>query len=147
MGSSKGLLIICIFVLLSACAAPPVSVHLNSAPHLNPNQQAQSLPVLVKIYELTDKTQFENASFRQIWKNDVNTLGDSLLNHKEVYLQPNSKTKVKIPHSKGGKYIAVAAIYRNPNQGNWRMVKRLPYAIASLWSSVKFELRGNSLHG
>ena len=53
-----------------------------------------SLPVRLRIYQLSDLNQFKEATFRELWKMDQKILGDSLVSMKELTVTPGLKNKL-----------------------------------------------------
>jgi len=144
---------LCIFVtmslLLTGCGTPTFNLNLKSAAYLNPDAKNNSLPVQVAVFQLNSKTSFENASFRDLWRHDKAALGDSLLSKSDFAMIPNSKKNIHIQFNKKTEYIGVVAIYRNPQGGQWRSIKRLTYSAfrrGLLRKGVSVQLRGNSIN-
>ena len=55
---------------------------------LNENEQGQSLPVLIRVYQLKDAKVFENAAYAQLIDNDRALLRADLLGSLEATLAP-----------------------------------------------------------
>lgn len=114
-----------LLVLLSACSQilhQPMDVELKASNRLNPDNNQRSLPVLVKVYQLSNDIQFKRASYKQLWHDDISALGDSLMRQTEFMVKPGSKMNLKFTHNKEAKFIGVVAMFREPSKGQWRAV-------------------------
>ena len=72
--------------LLSACAFN-ITVHYRGVAPLNLNEEGESLPVKLRIYQFLDETTaklFVTEPFDAVWTDDKGTLGDGLLMMKET---------------------------------------------------------------
>lgn len=112
--------------LLMSCssATRDVRVALVSTRSLNAMEAGSGLPVMVRIYQLRDRDKFENASFRSLWKQDREFLGDDLVSRKDLILHPESETLVDlaVEVKKGVEYVGIMALFRNPEGNSWRKV-------------------------
>ncbi len=133
---------------LSACGGPMVRVDLQSNIGLNPNKQGESLPVVVRVYQLTDKGAFQSATFDQIWKQDEGILGNTLLTRSEIILNPSSNNKVELDRHEQAKYVGVVAIFRTPIERKWQDIRELSTDFLSKRLSTSFDVSviDNTLH-
>ena len=148
-GWLKNLAILAITIsMLTACGGPSIKVDLSSTPNLNLNANSEPLPVVVRIYQLSDRSSFETTSFADIWKQDMAVLGNSMLTRNEVILNPASENELEFDRHKQAKYVGVVAIFRDPVERKWRDV----YELSTSWmgkrfsSSFSVNLAGNTLH-
>ncbi len=132
-------IIIC-SVLLSACS-PSLTVNFAASKGLNPDENQQSLPVLVKVYQLTDDQVFKQASFNGLWLQPQQVLGDVYLSDKDVIVIPDSSKSIDIKAQKGVKYLGFVAVFRMRNRANWRVIEPITWYN----HSVDLQLRGNTL--
>ena len=65
-----------VILLLGGCAKS-VQVRLVTAAQVNPGIRATALPVVVKLYQLSDDDLFRQASFRDLWQQSQWINGDS----------------------------------------------------------------------
>lgn len=112
-------------ILLAGCGAPKIDVGLSSTANLNLGANDQPLPVVVRIYQLSDKGPFESSNFSEIWKNDLAVLGDTLLTKNEIVMNPSSQDRVEFERHAQAKYIGVVAVFRNPVEKKWRAIYSL----------------------
>src|SRR5690554_5320089 len=122
----KSVLLICAAICFSACTPlPRTTMHVNvqSSPQLNLDAASTtSLPVRLKIYQLNDATRFNDATFRQLWKSDVQILDATLLNKKELTIAPDEVKTIKITRHHQAEYIAVVGIFRHHTEEGWKRV-------------------------
>jgi type VI secretion system protein VasD len=111
-------------ILLSACSAPQVKVNLSSTANLNMNNAREPLPVVIRIYQLTDPKLFENATFNELWKNDLAVLGSTLLRKDSLTLDPASQQKIRLERYEQTRFIALMAAFNNQPNNSWRVIKK-----------------------
>ena len=135
-------------LLLIACSGPMVRVDLAATATLNPDLKGDPLPVVVRVYQLTDKGAFESATFSQLWKSDQAVLGKTLLTRNEVIVNPGSKSKVELDRNDKTRYVGVVAIFRNPVEQKWRELRPITQNIVTKHFSNSFDvsLNGYNLH-
>lgn len=134
-----------VLVLLAGCSTPPIKFGIETGSNLNPNEKSEPLPVVAIVYLLSDDRAFESAEFEELWKNDVASLGDSIVTRQELVLTPASEKRVVLERRNGTKYAAVVAIFREAQDGQWRAIKSLPdnYISRHLSKSLHIRLNGN----
>lgn len=109
--------------LACACSAPQVKLNLSSTENLNMKNAKEPLPVVVRIYQLTDPKLFENATFNELWKNDLAVLGNTLLRKDSLTLDPASRQKVRFDRHEQTRYVALMAAFNSQPNNSWRVVK------------------------
>ena len=121
--SSRKCLILTIIFLLTACGSPKVKVNVAADQALNQDNQQRSLPVVVRVYQLSSKTKFEHADFKQLWKQDMALLGTELLSREEYLIHPGEDSTLKMTKQDNVQYIGVVALFRDNVQNHWRLLK------------------------
>lgn len=131
--------------LLAGCSSPPIKFGLESGNNLNPNEKSEPLPVVARVYLLSDDQAFESAEFEALWRDDLKILGDALLSRQELVLTPASEQRVVMKRREGVKFAAVIAIFREAQAGQWRAIKPLPdnYVSRRFSKSLHIRLNGN----
>jgi type VI secretion system protein VasD len=120
-----GFLAALLSVLVCACATPQVKLNLSSTANLNMNNAKQPLPVVVRIYQLTDAKAFEGATFNELWKNDVAVLGNTLLRKDTLTLDPASRQQIHFDRDAQTRFVAVMAAFNHQTDNSWRVVKTI----------------------
>ena len=134
--------------VVASCGGPMVKVELQSNQGLNPNRQGESLPVVVRVYQLNDKGAFESATFNQLWKQDEGVLGGTMLTRSEIVLNPSTNNKVELDRHDQAKYVGIVAIFRNPIDRKWKDLRELNTDFLTKHFSTSFDvsLTDNTLH-
>ncbi len=134
-------------LLLAACSGPQLKVDLSSSANINMDQENRPLPVVVRIYQLSDITAFEQASFKDLWRNDLGVLGDQLLVHQEVVIDPASQKTVTIKRHPRAAWVGVMAVFRSPIDRNWKDYRKLStsYVGRKLSTTIDVRLQGNKI--
>jgi len=129
-------------LLLAACSASTMQINLTSSKHLNLDTENNSLPVVVRVYVLTNDGAFLDASFRELWRDDKAVLGNTMLDREEYTLAPNSHLTIKVTHTNQAKYFAVVGLFRHPHGSEWRVIHPMS---GQLLSRIKIALNGSTL--
>ncbi|GGI91848.1 type VI secretion system lipoprotein TssJ [Legionella impletisoli] len=117
------LVLACLFCSCSSLTHPSIRMQVSATKQLNRDNMGDSLPVRIKIYQLNDETLFKEATFRQLWKSDVQTLGATLLEKRELTLNPGEREAIKITPKAQAEYLAVVALFRHPEGQSWKTLK------------------------
>jgi type VI secretion system protein VasD len=91
---------------------------------LNQDDAGASLPVLVRVYQLSAKDKFQQATFKTLWKNDKEVLEGDMLERKEITIHPDTKAVLDIDLDvrHGAAYIGVMALFRKPDVEGWKQL-------------------------
>ena len=117
-----------IVAVLSGCASgPPTTVHLTlrAGPELNPDETGLPNPVQTHVYFLRAAETFNNTDYFQLADKEKSVLGADLLSEDNEIMRPGQTRELALPVPAGAKVVAVAASYRNIDQGTWRVVTPL----------------------
>lgn len=116
-----------VLLLLAGCSTPS-SFYYRGVEPLNVNSDSESTPVSVRIYQLKEDTAFENATFENLWSNDVATLGDAKIGdpYEITVFHGDSKSDAK-EYDLGilngdTRFIGVIALYDGSEEGGKRKV-------------------------
>lgn len=137
------LLVICL--VLVACSTSTTQVTLSATKHLNQDAENRSLPVVVRVYSITNDEDFIDASFRELWRNDKAVLGSTMLDREEYTLDPGGHLNIKVTHTAQAKYIAVIALFRHPHNSEWRVIHAMPGRLGATFSRLTIILDGSTL--
>ncbi len=128
MSRANQLFCLPLICVLSACASgPPTTVHLTvrAGPGLNPDETGLPNPVQTHIYLLRAAETFSNTDYFQLADKGKSILGPDLLAEDNEIVRPGQTRDVALPVPPGTKVVAVAASFRNIDQGTWRVVTPL----------------------
>jgi type VI secretion system protein VasD len=141
-----GIVYLCL--LLAACSTTTENTvdfnyFITASADINPDITGSPSAVIVRIYQLTNKINFENSSYDALFESDHNALGTEYITLEEYLIDPNSRKKVELKISENAKYIGVVVGYRSTDMVTWRTVKAVPED--SLWSSAGIEIKIDKL--
>ncbi|MBS0358661.1 MAG: type VI secretion system lipoprotein TssJ, partial [Proteobacteria bacterium] len=88
---------------------------------------------------------FARASFRQLWKQDKATLGKSVIWRKEFIVTPHKPITLKLKNSKKAKYVAVVAIFRQPQGKTWRDISEINPGLFGFGKQITVRLYRNQV--
>ncbi|WP_242065874.1 type VI secretion system lipoprotein TssJ [Moritella sp. F3] len=142
----KALISVFILLSLTACSSTDVRLNLSASADLNSNNHNESLPVIVRVYQLTDVKTFRNATFDQLWKADELILGSDLVDKKELVVKPSSNFDYEFVQADGAKYIAMFALFRNGDKNSWRWLHKLNSGALSFDTEFDIELLNNKIY-
>jgi type VI secretion system protein VasD len=118
-----GMLVLALCVLIGCSGdSKKWKLILTATQTLNQDDSGDSLPVLVRIYQLRAKEKFQQATFKALWKNDKELLEGDLLDRKEHMIHPDSQTlvDVDVDIKHGAAFLGVMALFRKPNVEDWK---------------------------
>jgi type VI secretion system protein VasD len=107
--------------------APPtlLSLELNSKQNVNPDVSGKGAPVLLRIYELKDQTNFNGADFFALFDKEKAVLGGDLLRKQEFLLKPGETKTLQIEPGAETRYIGFFAAFRQLDNAQWRVIAPL----------------------
>ncbi|WP_258868074.1 type VI secretion system lipoprotein TssJ [Alkalilimnicola ehrlichii] len=122
-------------------------VGVSSTANLNMNEFNEPLPVVVRVYQLSSAQAFENATFEDLWRDDIAALGDSLVMKEEVVIDPADQRRFEMDRHDQAEYVGAVAIFREPGEQGWKSIQPLPsnYVTRRLSRNIKVSLRGNTV--
>ncbi|UVE69130.1 type VI secretion system lipoprotein TssJ [Burkholderia pyrrocinia] len=110
---------------------------------LNENEQGQSLPVVVRVYQMKDAKVFEKASYAQLIDDDRALLKADLLGSMETTLGPDAAVKLSAPMADDAQVVGVAGFFRDQAGAEWQLV--IPKSQWKKTDPVKLVVTGNRL--
>jgi type VI secretion system protein VasD len=106
-------------------APSPLDLEIAAGARLNPNDQGQPLPTVVRIYQLRSTGKLERTEFDRLYRQPKEALGEDLLQGEEVTLSPGETMKRRVDRDRGARYVAVVALFRRPTGASWKAVAEL----------------------
>jgi type VI secretion system protein VasD len=103
----------------------PVEVTVTAAARLNPDDSGQSLPTIIRIYQLKAASKAEGAMFEDLYRRDKELLGEDLLQVDEVVLSPGETVRKAVAGDKGARAVMVLGVFRRPSGNGWRIITEL----------------------
>lgn len=130
---------------LSACTTTQVKLNVSATDNLNLNKFDEALPVVLRVYQLTDIQSFKTATFEELWKSDKSVLANSLITVEERTVNPADKIKIHFEQAEEAKYVGVFAIFRDRSEENWRVYHELNTGTIQLSTSLEVLLSSNAV--
>ncbi|MBL4630200.1 MAG: type VI secretion system lipoprotein TssJ [Paraglaciecola sp.] len=118
------------FLLVACSSTTENTVDFNyfitASADINPDIAGRPSSVIVRIYQLTNKINFEDSSYDALFESNHNALGTEYITLDEYLIDPNSRKEVELKISENAKYIGVVVGYRSTDMVTWRTVKTVP---------------------
>jgi len=128
---SKIVVIFSLILLLSGCLTTGPSdidftYKINATKDINPSVNNVASPVVIRIYQLSDKVAFENASYQTLLSSDLSAVSIANIKVSEYLLHPGMQTKDSMKMSQLVKFIGVAVGFRSTELVNWQQIIATP---------------------
>ena len=106
----------------AAKPARPMTLRLAASESLNVDTAGRSLSLVVRIYKLRAPTAFLSAPHETFGNNkkERDTLGDELIESREVVLLPGQQQRVSERWAREATHVGVVALFRAPAPHRWR---------------------------
>ncbi|NTS77901.1 type VI secretion system lipoprotein TssJ [Catenovulum sp. SM1970] len=131
--------------LLGACSSTKVTLDVSATDNLNLNRFDEPLPVVLRVYQLTDVQAFNNATFNDLWKSDKSVLANTLVTMEEHTVYPSDQTKIVFDQAELANYVAIFALFRDRAENNWRVFYKLDGGTVQLSTELDVALTSNSI--
>lgn len=123
-----------------------------ASPQANPDARKRPSPVVVRVYELKSRAQFDSADFLSLYERDKEVLGGDLVQRDEFILKPGETKDLNRQPQPDTKFLAVLVGFRDleksrsraiaavtPNSTNRWVIKIEPLTVAILPAPDKSE--------
>lgn len=135
---SKISFILLVATILNGCLSTQESTVdftyiIKASADINPSIDNLPSPVVLRVYQLSNKINFEHSSYETLFNSDLNTLGTEYLKVSEYLIPPGTNKQEILQISKSAKYIGVAVGYRSIELVNWRII--IPTPTTKFWKS------------
>jgi type VI secretion system protein VasD len=108
------------------CDVQVVTLNIYAADNINPNENGNPRPVVVRLYQLKNDVRMENATYDEVYLKDKETLQDDLLKVDEVSIFPNDLVQVKFERNKEASTLAGVALFHSPKGTSWKTYYAFP---------------------
>ncbi|MGT8857033.1 type VI secretion system lipoprotein TssJ [Enterobacter sp. 186315] len=83
-----------------------------------------SEPVVVRIYQLKDRKDFDKTVYQQLLKEGETLLKNDLLASRDVVVKPGGDVSLDVPMEADAQFVAIVGLFRHPDMDNnsWRLV-------------------------
>ena len=110
-----------------SCPVPnDVQLEIEASDRVNPDESGRSLPTRLRLYQLTELTPLEHASFDDVWTRPQEVLGNSALQTEELVIYPGQLVVHRLKRNERAEYVAAVAVFREPEGEAWRTAQEWP---------------------
>jgi type VI secretion system protein VasD len=110
-----------------SCPVPDdVQLEIEASDRVNPDEDGRALPTRLRLYQLTDLTRLQGASFDDVWTHPKETLAQSALNSEELIIYPGQVVVHRFKRSAEADYVVAVAVFREPEGDGWRTAQEFP---------------------
>jgi type VI secretion system protein VasD len=111
------------------CKVPKaVELEVETSDRVNVDAEGQSLPTLLRIYQLSDLGTLQSSAFEDIWEHAKETLGATLVAMEELTTYPGQVVVRHFDRNDKADYLVGVAIFRTPIGSTWRTIAEFPLA-------------------
>jgi type VI secretion system protein VasD len=144
----KKVSVVCLCLFLTACGSTSENnvdfkYLISATSDINPDIEGLPSSVIVRVYQLTNKINFENANYDELFESDHNVLGTEFITLNEYFVDPNSKNDVDLKISENTRFIGIVVGYRSVEMVTWRTVITVPEE--KFWHGSGLEIKVEKL--
>lgn len=112
------------------CKVPDtVELEIESSDRVNRDEKGESLPTVIRLYQLSDLSALQQASFEDIWENGDAVLGATKVGTPaEHTLFPGQIMVQRFKRSAEADFLVAVGVFRKPVGGSWRTINEWPLA-------------------
>lgn len=110
------------------CDKQFVTLDIYASGNLNPNENGNPRPVVVRLYQLASELKLQNARYDDVLNKAEETLGKDVLKVDEVTIFPNDHFQVKFERMKEASFLAGVALVHEPRGQSWKTFYEFPLA-------------------
>ncbi len=139
----------CFIVLgLTSCASKTeynvdFKYNIRASDDVNPDFKGEPSPIVVRVYQLADKVNFDNAEYQALFDNDHSQLANEYISSDQQLIEPGSDNLLELKISENTRFIGVIAGYRNLDDAQWRDILAVPEK--RLWRDNGIEIQVDKL--
>jgi type VI secretion system protein VasD len=120
-----------ITILIGACGSTGEKkvdyTYIISAAHdINPDITGQPSSVVVRVYQLSNRINFENASYEDLFAVSGNALGTEFIAVNELLVDPATTLELDVEISENAKFLGIVVGYRSVDMVTWRTIEEVP---------------------
>jgi len=108
------------------CNTQIVTLRIYAADNINPNENLNPRPVVVRLYQLKDEMRLQNASYDEVLLNDKEVLADDIVKVDEVTVFPNDLVEIKFERVKEATSLGGVALFHSPKGQSWKTFYQFP---------------------
>jgi type VI secretion system VasD/TssJ family lipoprotein len=109
------------------CKVPKaVELEIETSDRVNLDSDGRALPTQLRLYQLTELSFLQMATFDDIWQRAKETLGATLVAVEELTTYPGQVMVRRFDRNEKADYLVGVAIFRNPIGATWRTIQEFP---------------------
>lgn len=122
------------FVTGCASAPPPtckvpqrVELEIETSERVNPDARGSSLPTRVRLYQLTDLSRLQSASFEEVWEDNGAALQQAVVEPPiDFTMYPGQIAVQRFKRNEDADYLIGVAVFREQIGASWRTINEWP---------------------
>lgn len=125
-------MMLCALLLFGCASEPPVQpppppptiveLQIDAGTDVNADSNGKGAPVMLRIYELREQSNFKSSDFFALFNNDKETLAADLVRKQELLFQPGESKKITLNPDAEVSSLGVFAAFRALDTAQWRAV-------------------------
>lgn len=108
------------------CDVQLVTLNIYAADNINPNENGNPRPVVVRLYQLQNDVRLLNARYDDVLLREKETLGEDVLKVDDISVFPNDLVEVKFERIKEASFLAGVALFHSPKGQSWKTFYEFP---------------------
>src|SRR5262245_50103642 len=96
------------------CDVQIVTLRIYAADNINPNENQNPRPVVVRLYQLKEEMRLQNATYDEVLLSDKEVLADDIVKVDELSVFPNDLVEVKFERAKEASTLGGVALFHSP---------------------------------
>jgi len=127
MHCQKIMMIVLGIICVSSCSLlqPTTDFKIQAVRSLNPSVRGEPSPLVVTIYQLKNKTAFQNSDYRSLMTRAGTILQADLIDKHSFQVRPGASFSVTEKLNPETRYLGVMAAYRKPSLRGWSKVIKI----------------------
>jgi type VI secretion system protein VasD len=111
----------------ATCPVPAdVQLEIEASDRVNPDETGRSLPTRLRLYQLTDLSRLETASFDDIWTHAAATLAQTIVSSEELVIYPRQVVVHRFKRAPRADFLVGVAVFREAQGDSWRTAQEWP---------------------
>jgi type VI secretion system VasD/TssJ family lipoprotein len=111
----------------TTCPVPDsVQLEIEASDRVNLDETGRALPTRLRLYQVSDLTRMQSASFEDMWSHAKETLAASSISSDELVIYPGQVAVHRFKRAPAADYIVGVAIFREPEGEGWRTAQEWP---------------------
>jgi type VI secretion system protein VasD len=108
------------------CEVQVVTLDIYAADNVNPNENGNPRPVVVKLYQLKSDMKLTNATYDDVLLREKEVLGEDVAKVDDVEVYPNDLVQVRFERIKEASHLAGVALFHSPKGTSWKTFYEFP---------------------